>query len=95
MIGPYSWVKAVPGETIIPNQPNQGSVKRRNEKKKIRQQRAFMKVAFHNLIVLITSFPLIWSSIMRFLIMRVLIVGYLWSCFDRLLWSILLHIERN
>ncbi|XP_057766175.1 uncharacterized protein LOC130986713 [Salvia miltiorrhiza] len=41
--GPYAWVKCVPGETILPNQPNQGSVKRRNEKKRIKQQRAFIK----------------------------------------------------
>ncbi|KAI8553776.1 hypothetical protein RHMOL_Rhmol05G0042600 [Rhododendron molle] len=31
--GPYAWVKCVPGEPILPNQPNEGSAKRRNEKK--------------------------------------------------------------
>ncbi|XP_042018972.1 uncharacterized protein LOC121766792 [Salvia splendens] len=41
--GPYAWVKCVPGETILPNQPNQGSVKRRNEKKRMKQHRAFIK----------------------------------------------------
>ncbi|XP_042024490.1 uncharacterized protein LOC121771703 [Salvia splendens] len=41
--GPYAWVKCVRGETILPNQPNQGSVKRRNEKKRIKQHRAFIK----------------------------------------------------
>ncbi|XP_075495729.1 uncharacterized protein LOC142532998 [Primulina tabacum] len=40
--GPYAWVKCVPGEPILPNQPNQGSVKRRNEKKRIKQRRAFI-----------------------------------------------------
>ncbi|KAI8542562.1 hypothetical protein RHMOL_Rhmol08G0147100 [Rhododendron molle] len=40
--GPYAWVKCVPGEPILPNQPNEGSVKRRNEKKRMRQRRAFI-----------------------------------------------------
>ncbi|PIN15805.1 hypothetical protein CDL12_11557 [Handroanthus impetiginosus] len=40
--GPYAWVKCVPGEPILPNQPNEGSVKRRNEKKRIKQHRAFI-----------------------------------------------------
>ncbi|KZV23868.1 hypothetical protein F511_31635 [Dorcoceras hygrometricum] len=40
--GPYAWVKCVPGEPIPANQPNQGSVKRRNEKKRIKQRRAFI-----------------------------------------------------
>ncbi|XP_051152318.1 uncharacterized protein LOC127266193 [Andrographis paniculata] len=40
--GPYAWVKYVPGEPILPNQPNEGSVKRRNEKKRIKQHRAFI-----------------------------------------------------
>ncbi|XP_022963246.1 uncharacterized protein LOC111463516 [Cucurbita moschata] len=40
--GPYAWVKYTPGEPIQPNQPNEGSVKRRNEKKRIRQRRAFI-----------------------------------------------------
>ncbi|KAJ4822997.1 hypothetical protein Tsubulata_000370 [Turnera subulata] len=41
--GPYAWVKYVPGQPIQPNNPNEGSVKRRNEKKRIRQRRAFIK----------------------------------------------------
>ncbi|CAA2962992.1 translocase subunit [Olea europaea subsp. europaea] len=40
--GPYAWVKYVPGQPILPNQPNEGSVKRRNEKKRIKQHRAFI-----------------------------------------------------
>lgn len=40
--GPYAWVKYVPGQPILPNQPNQGSVKRRNEKKRRKQHRAFV-----------------------------------------------------
>ncbi|CAA0839246.1 Unknown protein [Striga hermonthica] len=40
--GPYAWVKCVPGEPILPNQPNEGSVKRRNEKKRIKQHRQFI-----------------------------------------------------
>lgn len=40
--GPYAWVKYVPGQPILPNQPNEGSVKRRNEKKRIKQQRTFI-----------------------------------------------------
>lgn len=40
--GPYAWVKYVPGEPILPNQPNEGSVKRRKEKKRIKLQRAFI-----------------------------------------------------
>ncbi|KAF5735628.1 Protein translocase subunit SecA [Tripterygium wilfordii] len=42
--GPYAWVKYVPGEPILPNNPNEGSVKRRNEKKRMRQRREFIKV---------------------------------------------------
>ncbi|XP_022775370.1 uncharacterized protein LOC111317216 [Durio zibethinus] len=38
---PYAWVKYTPGEPILPNNPNEGSVKRRNEKKRMRQRRAF------------------------------------------------------
>ncbi|OWM88832.1 uncharacterized protein LOC116211026 [Punica granatum] len=41
--GPYAWVKYVPGQPILPNQPNEGSVKRRNEKKRIRLRKAFIK----------------------------------------------------
>ncbi|KAL5554326.1 hypothetical protein UlMin_041727 [Ulmus minor] len=40
--GPYAWVQYVPGQPILPNQPNEGSVKRRNEKKRMRQRRAFI-----------------------------------------------------
>ncbi|XP_022132599.1 uncharacterized protein LOC111005424 [Momordica charantia] len=40
--GPYAWVQYTPGEPILPNQPNEGSVKRRNEKKRIRLRRAFI-----------------------------------------------------
>ncbi|KAI3668877.1 hypothetical protein L6452_40093 [Arctium lappa] len=40
--GPYAWVKHVPGEPIPASQPNEGSVKHRNEKKRIRQRRAFI-----------------------------------------------------
>ncbi|KAF2290805.1 hypothetical protein GH714_015549 [Hevea brasiliensis] len=42
--GPYAWVKHVPGQPIQPSNPNEGSVKRRNEKKRIKQHRAFIKV---------------------------------------------------
>lgn len=42
--GPYAWVQYVPGEPILPNRPNEGSVKRRNEKKRMRQHRAFILV---------------------------------------------------
>ncbi|KAJ9147028.1 hypothetical protein P3X46_029233 [Hevea brasiliensis] len=41
--GPYAWVKHVPGQPIQPSNPNEGSVKRRNEKKRIKQHRAFIK----------------------------------------------------
>ncbi|KAI5410492.1 hypothetical protein KIW84_055847, partial [Lathyrus oleraceus] len=40
--GPYAWVEHTTGETILPNKPNEGSVKRRNEKKRMRQRRAFI-----------------------------------------------------
>ncbi|KAJ9557709.1 hypothetical protein OSB04_012323 [Centaurea solstitialis] len=40
--GPYAWVKHVPGEPIPASQPNEGSVKHRNEKKRIRLRRAFI-----------------------------------------------------
>ncbi|KAL7104607.1 hypothetical protein ACP275_08G256200 [Erythranthe tilingii] len=40
--GPYAWVKCTPGEPIAANQPNEGSVKRRNEKKRIKQHRSFI-----------------------------------------------------
>lgn len=41
--GPYAWVKHVPGEAVPPSQPNEGSVKLRNEKKRRRQRREFIK----------------------------------------------------
>lgn len=44
--GPYAWVKYTPGEPILPNNPNEGSVKRRNEKKRMRLRRAFKLVRF-------------------------------------------------
>ncbi|KAG4958212.1 hypothetical protein JHK87_034845 [Glycine soja] len=40
--GPYAWVQYTPGQPILPNKPNEGSVKRRNEKKRMRQRRAFI-----------------------------------------------------
>ncbi|XP_062102489.1 uncharacterized protein LOC133812707 [Humulus lupulus] len=39
--GPYAFVQYVPGEPIR-NRPNEGSVKRRNEKKRIRLRLAFI-----------------------------------------------------
>ncbi|KAL4355655.1 hypothetical protein AHAS_Ahas09G0008400 [Arachis hypogaea] len=39
---PYAWVEHTPGETILPNKPNEGSIKRRNEKKRMRLRRAFI-----------------------------------------------------
>ncbi|OVA16869.1 hypothetical protein BVC80_1231g19 [Macleaya cordata] len=41
--GPYAWVQYTPGEPILANRPNEGSVKRRNEKKRIGQKKAFIK----------------------------------------------------
>ncbi|XP_061370911.1 uncharacterized protein LOC133313538 [Gastrolobium bilobum] len=41
-LGPYAWVQYTPGEPILPNKPNEGSIKRRNEKKRMRQRRAFI-----------------------------------------------------
>lgn len=40
--GPYAWVQYVPGQPISPNNPNEGSVKRRNEKKRMRLRREFI-----------------------------------------------------
>ncbi|KAB2635105.1 hypothetical protein D8674_025639 [Pyrus ussuriensis x Pyrus communis] len=40
--GPLAAVQCVPGAPIVPNRPNEGSVKRRNEKKRMRQRRAFI-----------------------------------------------------
>ncbi|XP_076938684.1 uncharacterized protein LOC143606963 [Bidens hawaiensis] len=40
--GPYAWVNYVPDQPIPANQPNVGSVKRRNEKKRIRLRKAFI-----------------------------------------------------
>lgn len=44
LAGPFAAVQYVPGEPIVPNRPNEGSVKRRNEKKRMRQRRAFILV---------------------------------------------------
>ncbi|KAK3224229.1 hypothetical protein Dsin_011254 [Dipteronia sinensis] len=41
--GPYAWVQYTPGKPISPNNPNEGSVKRRNEKKRMRLRCAFIK----------------------------------------------------
>uniref|UniRef100_A0A2P2MID2 Uncharacterized protein n=1 Tax=Rhizophora mucronata TaxID=61149 RepID=A0A2P2MID2_RHIMU len=43
--GPYAWTQYVPGEPIQPNNPNEGSLKRRKEKKRMRQRRAFILVS--------------------------------------------------
>ncbi|XP_072981713.1 uncharacterized protein [Typha angustifolia] len=40
--GPYAWVQYVPGEPIPTSRPNEGSVKNRNEKKRIMQRKAFI-----------------------------------------------------
>ncbi|KAF8090385.1 hypothetical protein N665_0478s0044 [Sinapis alba] len=40
--GPYAYVQYTPGEPIASNNPNKGSVKRRNAKKRIGQRRAFI-----------------------------------------------------
>ncbi|XP_076960743.1 uncharacterized protein LOC143637181 [Bidens hawaiensis] len=41
--GPYAWVKHLPGDEPIPaTQPNAGSLKRRNEKKRIKLRKAFI-----------------------------------------------------
>eukprot|EP00262_Sarcandra_glabra_P002878 TRINITY_DN1326_c0_g1_i2.p1 TRINITY_DN1326_c0_g1~~TRINITY_DN1326_c0_g1_i2.p1 ORF type:complete len:174 (+),score=16.22 TRINITY_DN1326_c0_g1_i2:115-636(+) len=40
--GPYAWVQYVPGEPIPRSRPNEGSVKGRNQKKRMRQRRAFI-----------------------------------------------------
>ena len=42
--GPYAYVQYTPGEPIASNNPNEGSVKRRNAKKRIGQRRAFILV---------------------------------------------------
>lgn len=44
--GPYAWIQNVPGETLLTTKPNEGSVKRRNEKKRMRLRRAFILVRF-------------------------------------------------
>ena len=43
--GPYAWVQYTKGQPISPNNPNEGSVKRRNEKKRMSQRCAFIKVS--------------------------------------------------
>lgn len=40
--GPYAGIQCAPGEPIVPSRPNEGSVKRRNEKKRMRLRRAFI-----------------------------------------------------
>ncbi|XP_004290572.1 PREDICTED: uncharacterized protein LOC101312506 [Fragaria vesca subsp. vesca] len=40
--GPYAGVQYVPGEPVVPSRPNEGSVKRRNDKKRMRQRHAFI-----------------------------------------------------
>ncbi|KAG7560412.1 hypothetical protein ISN45_Aa05g019460 [Arabidopsis thaliana x Arabidopsis arenosa] len=40
--GPYAYVQYTPGQPISSNNPNEGSVKRRNAKKRIGQRRAFI-----------------------------------------------------
>ncbi|WZZ81361.1 hypothetical protein YC2023_101933 [Brassica napus] len=42
--GPYAYVQYTPGEPIASNNPNKGSVKRRNAKKRIGQRRAFILI---------------------------------------------------
>lgn len=49
--GPYAWVKHVPGEPIPATQPNAGSVKRRNEKKRIKLRKAFILVQVSHLVL--------------------------------------------
>ncbi|KAF6144112.1 hypothetical protein GIB67_004785, partial [Kingdonia uniflora] len=41
--GPIRWVLYTPGQPILPNNPNEGSVKNRNERKRARQRRAFIR----------------------------------------------------
>uniref|UniRef100_A0A804MKL2 Uncharacterized protein n=2 Tax=Zea mays TaxID=4577 RepID=A0A804MKL2_MAIZE len=40
--GPYYWVKCKPDEPIPVSQPNQGSVRGRKEKKRIKQRKDFI-----------------------------------------------------
>ncbi|KAH7519974.1 hypothetical protein FEM48_Zijuj08G0094400 [Ziziphus jujuba var. spinosa] len=40
--GPYAWIQSVPGESLLATKPNEGSVKRRNEKKRMRLRHAFI-----------------------------------------------------
>ncbi|XP_010275529.1 PREDICTED: uncharacterized protein LOC104610556 [Nelumbo nucifera] len=40
--GPYAWVQYTPGEPIPVSRPNEGSVKGRNQKKRMRLRRAFI-----------------------------------------------------
>ena len=49
--GPYAWVQYVPDEGILPNRPNEGSVKGRNRKKRIRLRRAFILVTLCTIII--------------------------------------------
>lgn len=47
--GPYAYVQYTPGQPISSNNPNKGSVKRRNAKKRIGQRRAFILVCLISL----------------------------------------------
>lgn len=49
--GPYAWVQYVPGERILPNRPNEGSVKGRKEKKRMRLRRAFILVILYTILI--------------------------------------------
>ncbi|CAN6467239.1 unnamed protein product [Victoria cruziana] len=40
--GPYAWVPYVPGEPIATNRPNEGSVKGRKQRKRMKQRQAFI-----------------------------------------------------
>jgi hypothetical protein len=42
--GPYYWVKCKPEEPIPASQPNQGSVRGRKEKKRMKQRKDFIMV---------------------------------------------------
>lgn len=48
-VGPYAWVKYVPDQPILSNQPNVGSCKRRNEKKRMKQKHTFIMVSVKHL----------------------------------------------
>ena len=58
--GPFAFVQYVPGEPILPK-PNEGSVKRRNEKKRIRLRRAFILVRVW--LIFFSSFPAVLTCL--------------------------------